>query len=136
MFHDIFGHIPLLANPEYSTFMQEFGKLGKRFVNNPEILVELQRLYWFTIEFGLKAENGELRILGAGIISSFHESNSSIQDENVQRKAFNLDEICHTDFSTSEIQNRYFILENLEQLKNTIPQLELKYSTHEMDINR
>lgn len=71
MFHDTFGHIPLLADPTYSKFMHAFGKVGAEFIGNPQTIIELQRLYWFTIEFGLMQNKNGKRVYGAGILSSF-----------------------------------------------------------------
>lgn len=129
MFHDIFGHIPLLSNPGYSRFIHQFGSLGKAHKNNPEILLQLQRLYWFTIEFGLISEGDELRIFGAGIISSFHESVSSLSDSGeVVHHPFDAEQIIQTNFCTSELQQNYFVLDHLAQLEQTIQILSKKYA--------
>ncbi len=132
MFHDIFGHVPLLCNPAYSHFVHAFGMLGKQFSNDPRILQELQRLYWFTIEFGLISEENELRIFGAGIISSFHESISSISTRGTIHLDFNLETILQTDFCTSEIQQKYFVIEDISQLKKAIETL-IKLYSHELE---
>jgi phenylalanine-4-hydroxylase len=129
MFHDIFGHIPLLSNPIYSNFVHEFGKLGKLHKGNHQLVTELQRLYWFTIEFGLISDKGKPRIFGAGIISSFHESISSLSSKEVTHIPFELDSIIQTDFCTSELQQTYFVIDQLEQLQLAITSLsnELQY---------
>lgn len=132
MFHDIFGHIPLLCNAAYSEFVHAFGMLGKRFNYDSRILQELQRLYWFTIEFGLISEENKLRIFGAGIISSFHESISSISTREAIHPDFNLETILQTDFCTSEIQQKYFVIEDISQLKKAIETLNKLYS-HELE---
>lgn len=119
MFHDVFGHIPLLCQPEYSDFVHRFGQLGKTMIQDEEKLIMLQRLYWFTIEFGLIIEPEGLRIYGAGILSSYGESISSMK-QNVEKISFDLDIILHTSFYTSDIQLKYFILESLEQLNESI----------------
>lgn len=134
MFHDIFGHVPLLSNPTYSNFVHEFGKLGKQHKGNLELITELQRLYWFTIEFGLISNGETPRIFGAGIISSFHESISSLSSKEVTHIPFELDTILKTDFCTSELQQTYFVIEHLEQLETAVASLsntlqhELEYS--------
>lgn len=127
MFHDIFGHIPLLCNPSYSNFVHAFGILGKQFRSDSRILQELQRLYWFTIEFGLIMEQGEVRIFGAGISSSFHESISSLSGkEDITHIPFELERILQTDFCTSELQQTYFVINHLDQLETAVKTLSNK----------
>lgn len=130
MFHDIFGHVPLLSNPIFSNFIHSFGKLGKMSINNEEKLLMLQRLYWFTIEFGLIKEN-EVKIFGAGITSSFGESISSLQHETLKR-IFHLDEVLNTTFITTEIQSFYFVIESFDELFDSILQLSLKWKNYEL----
>lgn len=132
MFHDIFGHVPLLSNPSYSNFVHEFGKLGKQFKGNTQRIVELQRLYWFTIEFGLISEQDELRIFGAGIISSFHESISSLSGKDLNHVPFNMETVIQTDFCTSELQQTYFVIDHLEQLETAVQNLS-KIFKHELE---
>lgn len=132
MFHDIFGHVPLLSNPIYSDFVHASGKLGKQHKGNKQVVTELQRLYWFTIEFGLISEQEQLRIFGAGIISSFHESVSSISVNGTIHLDFDLETILETAFCTSEIQQKYFVINHMEQLKNAIEILTNTYS-HELE---
>lgn len=136
MFHDIFGHIPLLAHPGYSQFVHAFGILGNTHRDHPEILLQLQRLYWFTIEFGLLSEAGSLRIFGAGIISSFHEAQSSLAlSGTIAHLPFNLEQILQTHFCTSEVQQHYFVLDNMLQLEQSIHMLSKKYA-HELESHR
>ncbi len=114
MFHDIFGHVPLLSDPVFSDFAQEFGKLGCTVLNDPERIVMLQRLYWFTIEFGLIQQYG-LKIYGAGIASSFGEANSSISGE-IPTVPFDIDVVMQTKFRTDVMQSQYVVIESFEQL--------------------
>ncbi|GGD89804.1 phenylalanine 4-monooxygenase [Planktosalinus lacus] len=115
MFHDTFGHIPLLANPVFSEFVYEFGKLGKEFINDTEKLVQLQRLYWFTIEFGVIKESGMIKSYGAGIISSFGETNQIFNQE-ANFFPFDIETILNKPFRTDVMQEDYFVIESLEQL--------------------
>jgi len=131
MFHDIFGHIPLLANPVFSDFVFEFAKLGKDAIGKEELLIQLQRLYWFTIEFGLMKENNELKIYGAGIISSFGESISSISSDMMHHR-FDMNSILNKSFVNNEPQTEYFVIESLDQLYNSV--LKLKKERHGMEI--
>jgi phenylalanine-4-hydroxylase len=114
MFHDIFGHIPLFMDQRYSDFAKKMGEIGVQFKNDEQILLELQRIYWFTIEFGLLKESKPM-IYGAGIISSFGETNF-IYEEGTEILPFNLKEIIQTDFCNSEIQTKYFLLNSMEEL--------------------
>jgi phenylalanine-4-hydroxylase len=119
MFHDIFGHIPLLADPVFSSFMEAFGKLGVENKENELIVLQLQRLYWFTIEFGVINEQ-TIKSYGAGIMSSFGETNH-VASGKVNFKPFDIQEIIQTPFKTDEIQTTYFVLESFEQLIDSIP---------------
>jgi len=114
MFHDIFGHIPLFMNKEYGGFAQKMGEIGVQFKDSEKVLTELQRIYWFTIEFGL-LKGSQPEIYGAGIISSFGETNF-IFEIGTEILPFDLDEIINTDFCNSEIQTKYFLLNSLKEL--------------------
>jgi phenylalanine-4-hydroxylase len=123
MFHDIFGHIPLLMNPEYSNFVQQFGELGVRYGHNKMVEKQLQRLYWFTIEFGLIKQKSDTRIYGAGILSSSGESNHIFNDD-ITVSPYNVEKILENDFITSEIQTQYYEISSLEQLYQSVGELE------------
>lgn len=125
MFHDVFGHIPLLSNKVFSDFIHEFGKLGVKNKNNEKRVIQLQRLYWFTIEFGLIEQNGP-KVFGAGIASSFGESIACLEP-NTERVPFDLDEILETYFETDKIQTKYFVIESMEQLYNAIIELKERW---------
>ncbi len=119
MFHDIFGHVPLLANDVFSDFVLEFAKMGKAAIGNEQKLIELQRLYWFTIEFGLIKEQDRLEIYGAGIISSFGESKTSIADD-MTHHVYDIETILQKPFVNNEPQTEYFVIDSLEQLYESI----------------
>lgn len=125
MFHDVFGHIPLLSNKVFSEFIHEFGKLGIQNSKNEERVLQLQRLYWFTIEFGLIDQNGP-KVYGAGIASSFGESVASLE-QGTERVPFDLDEVLETSFETDIIQTKYFVIENMEQLYQAIIELKARW---------
>lgn len=123
MFHDTFGHIPLLLHEGYSKFVQEFGKLGQRHHNHPEVVLLLERLYWFTIEFGLTRKNNQTKILGAGIISSFGETNHVYNDP-VEIRPFTVESVLTTPFRNDQVQNLYFEAGKAEDVFNCIPETE------------
>lgn len=123
MFHDIFGHVPLLMNSDYSDFAQKLGKLGQKYAHDDAVLKKLQRLYWFTIEFGLIRSDQELRIYGAGIISSSGETNHIYEDD-IEVLDYDLSKLLEQDFNISEIQSRYFVIDSFTQLYNSMSNLE------------
>ncbi len=126
MFHDIFGHIPFFMDEDYANFVQQIGRLGVAFSKHPTLITQLERFYWFTIEFGLMQQNG-LKIYGAGIISSFGESNHIYTDA-MTIEPFELDRILNMNFTKSEIQNRYFTINGLGDLYAMPAKLEKVFS--------
>jgi len=123
MFHDIFGHIPLLANTDYANFVHRFGELGVRYGHNKTVEKQLQRLYWFTIEFGLIRQFDNNRIYGAGIISSYGETEHIFRDE-IEVLPYDVEMILNNDFINSEIQTRYYRIDSFEELYNSVADLE------------
>lgn len=124
MFHDIFGHIPLLLDSTFGDFAQKLGEIGLENHENETIVVQLQRLYWFSIEFGLIKVNHERRIYGAGILSSFQETNGIFNTE-TEIFSFNLEEIIHSDFNNMTIQTKYYELESFEELFHALKNFEI-----------
>jgi len=125
MFHDIFGHIPLLMNESYSNFAQKLGEVGVKNIENKEIVLQLQRLYWFTIEFGLKKGTNKTEIYGAGIMSSFGESNY-IYEANTEIIPFNFSSVINRPFKTDEIQSLYYEIESYDELYNSLNEFDKK----------
>ena len=132
MFHDTFGHIPLLSNPTFSLFAEKIGALGVQFKNNEKAVLALQRLYWFTIEFGLIMEKGAAKIFGAGIISSYGETNK-IAMLNCNIHPFNIDQILGKSFENDVMQEDYFNIDNLEQLNESLYIVEQKLRHYELE---
>lgn len=123
MFHDVYGHVPLLANEAYASFMQAFGNLALRWYDNPAAVEILSRIYWFTIEFGLIEEAGDIHIYGAGILSSPGETQYSMSDKPLLQQ-FDTHEVVNTSFRTDIIQERYFVINSFLQLKNILVETE------------
>ncbi len=115
IFHDIFGHVPLLANPTYSDFMQAYGRGGQRAMRLGR-LKNLARLYWYTVEFGLIRSPAGLRIFGAGIASSATESVFALESDSPNRIAFNLDRVMRTKYKIDDFQQTYFVIDSFEKL--------------------
>jgi phenylalanine-4-hydroxylase len=115
IFHDVFGHVPLLLNPTIADYIQAYGvgglraqKLGK--------LTNLARVYWYTVEFGLLQQRDGLRIYGAGIGSSYTESVFALDDPSPNRIRFDLKRVMRTDYRIDDFQECYFVIEHLDEL--------------------
>lgn len=115
IFHDVFGHVPLLANPVYADFMEAYGKGGQRAMALGQ-LKNLARLYWYTIEFGLLQSAEGLRIFGAGILSSATESVFALEDHSPNRIGFDLERVMRTDYIIDDFQQSYFVIDSFETL--------------------
>ena len=115
VFHDVFGHVPMLMNPLMADFIQAYGKGGLR-AQSLGKLTELARVYWYTVEFGLVQQKDGMRIYGAGIASSFSESTFSIQSDSPSRIAFDLERVMRTNYRIDDFQEVYFVLDDLQDL--------------------
>ena len=115
IFHDIFGHVPLLAQPIFADYMQAYGQGGLRALRH-DCLKNLARLYWYTVEFGLMNTKDGLRIYGAGIVSSRTESVFSLNDPSPNRLHFDLERVMHTDYRIDDFQQVYFAINSFEEL--------------------
>lgn len=122
MFHDVFAHVPLLTNQAFVDFLEELSKIGLHYCGNDYAIELLSRIYWFTVEFGLIRENGNLRIYGAGILSSAGETKYSLSDEPPHHE-FDVPTIMSTDFRKDVFQDRYFVIESYEQLFGSISEI-------------
>ncbi len=118
VFHDIYGHVPLLANPVFADFMEAYGKGGNRALELGQ-LKNLARLYWYTVEFGLIKTNDGLRIYGAGILSSPQESRFSLEDASPNRVGFSLERLMRTKHIIDDFQQTYFVIDSFEDLLQT-----------------
>ena len=113
-FHDMFGHIPLLAHHDYAEMTRHIGKLGSAAIAADQGH-KAARLYWHSVEFGLAREHGELKILGAGLASSFGESHLSLESEEVERLPFSVEKAINTPYKHDAFQPRYLVSESLDQ---------------------
>lgn len=115
VFHDVFGHVPMLAHPVFADYLQAYGEGGLR-AQGLGMLPQLARLYWYTVEFGLLTTTQGLRIYGAGIVSSASESVFALADASPHRVAFALERVMRTRYRIDDFQQVYFVIENFEQL--------------------
>lgn len=115
VFHDVFGHVPLLADPAYADYMQAYGEGGLRSLRF-DALHRLARLYWYTVEFGLIEEADGLRLFGAGIVSSHGESIFALDDPSPNRIAFDLMRVMRTHYRIDDYQQSYFVIPSFAAL--------------------
>ena len=117
LFHDLFGHVPLLMNPVFADYMQAYGRGGvKAHGIGPEALAQLTRLYWYTVEFGLINTPEGLRIYGAGIVSSKGESIHSLESPAPNRIGFDLLRVMRTRYRIDTFQKTYFVINSFDEL--------------------
>ena len=116
IFHDVFGHVPMLSDPDFADYMEAYGKGGQR-AAGMGMLQNLARLYWYTVEFGLMQDADGLRIYGAGIVSSATESVFSVEDPSPNRLGFDLERVMRTLYRIDDFQQVYFVIDSIEQLK-------------------
>jgi len=115
VFHDLFGHVPLLFNPVFADYMQAYGAGGLK-ASRLEACEYLARLYWYTVEFGLIATPAGLRAYGAGILSSAGELRHSVLSPEPQRIGFDLERIMRTRYKIDSFQTTYFVIDSFSQL--------------------
>ncbi|MBY0306196.1 MAG: phenylalanine 4-monooxygenase [Sphingomonas sp.] len=115
VFHDVFGHVPMLADPVFADYCVAYGKGGQRALGLGG-LGYLSRLYWYTVEFGLIADPEGLRIYGAGIVSSASESRFALDDPSPNRIGFDLQRVMRTDYRIDDFQQNYFVIPSYEEL--------------------
>ncbi len=118
VFHDVFGHVPLLANPVFADYMQAYGEGGLRAMHHGA-LHKLARLYWYTVEFGLIETADGLRIYGAGIVSSHGESRFALESDSPNRLGFDLARVLCTRYRIDDFQQAYFAIPSFEHLLKT-----------------
>jgi phenylalanine-4-hydroxylase len=115
VFHDVFGHVPMLTDPVFADYMEWYGKTGLRAQSGGH-LQNLARLYWYTVEFGLLESSEGLRIYGAGIVSSRTESMFALSSASPNRIGFDLERVMRTLYRIDDFQQVYFVIPSLQNL--------------------
>jgi phenylalanine-4-hydroxylase len=113
-FHDLFGHIPMLAHHDFAEMVEHVGRLGQAAIAANEG-DRVARIYWHSVEFGLAREQGELKILGAGLASSFGEAHFSLESDAVERLPFSVGRAVNTPYRNDVFQPRYLVSESLDR---------------------
>jgi phenylalanine-4-hydroxylase len=115
VFHDVFGHVPMLMNPQMAENLQAYGVGGLR-AQRLGVLPNLARVYWYTVEFGLVEQRDGVRLYGSGIASSYTESVFAVEDSSPNRIRFDLPRVMRTRYRIDDFQETYFVLRNLDEL--------------------
>ncbi|WP_114395788.1 phenylalanine 4-monooxygenase [Oleisolibacter albus] len=115
VFHDFFGHVPLLLHPVFADYMQAYGQGGLR-ARRLGRMENLARLYWYTVEFGLIRQDGGIRVYGAGILSSAGETPYAVDDPSPNRIGFDLERVMRTRYRIDDYQQTYFVIDSYDQL--------------------
>ena len=115
VFHDVFGHVPMLTDPTFADYMQEYGRAGWKAMRYNR-LKALGALYWYTVEFGLLQEADGIKAYGAGILSGPTEVVYATEAESPNRIMLNVDRVMRTDYVISDLQPTYFVIESFEDL--------------------
>ncbi len=123
VFHDFFGHVPMLLDPTFARFMQAYGRAGARAIAM-DALPMLARIYWYTVEFGLIDQGAGLKAYGAGIVSSAKELVYSTQDPDVLRLRFDPVRVMRTAYEIDRMQRCYFVLDSFDQLLTGLIELD------------
>jgi phenylalanine-4-hydroxylase len=117
VFHDVFGHVPMLMHPVFADYMQAYGVGGLR-ARNLGMLPNLARVYWYTVEFGLIKQSEGLRIYGSGIASSYTETFFALDDASPNRVRFDVERVMRTQYRIDDFQETYFVIDGFEDLLN------------------
>lgn len=123
MFHDTFGHVPLLTNQAFCNFMGDLSRVALRWLLVPEAIAQIGRLYWYTVEFGLIQEEGQLKIYGGGILSSAGESEYCLRGS-IPKISFDVRTLLNTSYHIDRYQDHYFVINSFEQLYRSTPDIE------------
>jgi len=115
VFHDVFGHVPMLADPVFADYLEAYGRGGQRALELGA-LKQLGRLYWYTVEFGLIDEGDGLRIYGSGIVSSAAETRFALESDSPHRIAFDLQRVMRTEYRIDDFQQNYFVIPSFDAL--------------------
>jgi phenylalanine-4-hydroxylase len=124
VFHDVFGHVPMLTNPRVADVLEMLGHRGLEALDKGQ-LHRLSRLYWYTVEFGLAREDGALKIYGAGLASSFGEAGFALEDEGVARHRFDLARVLRTRYRSDAFQLCYFVIDSFDSLLDALESADL-----------
>lgn len=126
MFHDIYGHVPLLTNQPFCDFLSGLAGIALKHIENEWAVEMLSRVYWYTVEFGLIKKDDKLEIYGAGILSSAGESVYSLESDKPARVPYDVARLLQTPYIKDKFQETYFVINSYEELYNSLPVIEVE----------
>lgn len=124
MFHDTFGHVPVLSKQPFCDFLVSLSRIALRHLDRPGVIEQLARLYWYTVEFGLIREDGGLRIYGGGILSSPGETVYALESPVPVRQPYHVTTLLQTPYVIDRFQTQYFVIDSYEQLYRSTAEIE------------
>ena len=127
IFHDVFGHVPLHSDPHFGDFLQRFGAVAAAARSEEETL-QMARLFWFTVEFGLVREDGELKVYGSGLISSAGDAANALSPA-CERRPFSLDAVLAQPVEIDRLQDVLFVVEDFAQLFDAVEEASRRIGT-------
>ena len=124
MFHDTFGHVPMLSNQAFCDFLEALSQIALHYIESEEAIAMISRLYWYTVEFGLIQEENQPRIYGGGILSSVGETTYSLFSNEPKRVPYEVETVLKTPYVIDHFQRQYFVITSYEQLYQSVPKIE------------
>jgi len=124
IFHDVYGHVAMLLNETFSSFMVEYSRIALKYIDDVTTVEYFGRLYWFTLEMGLIQEKGKLRPYGGAILTSSGEI-ENINSPAVARHPFNLEQVIHTPYDNLKVQKEYFFIDSFQQLFDSLQDMDM-----------
>lgn len=124
MFHDTFGHVPVLTNQAFCDFLAALSRIALTHIDSDEAIEMISRLYWYTVEFGLIREEGNLRIYGGGILSSPGETVYALESDVPKRTPYDVETLLQTPYVIDRFQEQYFVIDSYKQLYESVPDIE------------
>src|SRR5690348_4400788 len=127
IFHDVFGHVPMHAHPVFADFLQHYGRVCARLMDDKDKLEKMGRLFWFTVEFGVIRQKGRIKLYGSGLISS-HGEGTHVIERRPEIRDFNLDQVLEQKFLVSEEQKVLYAIESFDQMFEAAQEAEKRLS--------
>src|SRR5205814_8547695 len=131
IFHDVFGHVPLHADPVFADFLQHYGQVAAA-AENEEDTTRMARLFWFTVEFGLIREDGQIKVYGSGLISSMADCVNALSP-NCERRPFSLEAVLQQEFEIDHLQPVLFVIDSHQQLFDAVEKVRERMQRGDLD---